>query len=193
LYPSFHTEVIAYPYEADLDLAYQDRSYEFVEEMQDDRKRTDILVGLGLKAGSSEDGGKSARPKVEIAGSVETLVRKSRILMPDPKALDLDRLAGSGIPASWDEDVHVDPENREAAGRRSGREVFVSFSNGRKATYMEWQTVGVYHPGTEDTRRYKASDLLPGMRVVLLVDSNYDSLFDRCSRHCRHVSAYTRK
>lgn len=179
VYPSFHTEVIAYPYEADLDLAYQDRSYEFVEGMQDDRKRTDILVGLGLKPGSSEDAGKSVRPTVEIAGSVETLVRKSRIFMPDPKALDLDRLVGSGIPASWDEDVHVDPENREAAGRRSGREVFVSFTNGRKVTYMEWQTVDVYHPGTEDTRRYKASALTPGMRVVRLVDSNYDSLFDR--------------
>jgi len=179
VYPSFNTEVIAYPYEADLDLVYQDRLYEFVEGIQDDRKRTEMLVDLGLKAGSGESSGKSTRPKVEIAGSVETRVQKSRIIMPDPKALDLDRLVGSGIPASWDEDVHVDPDNREAAGRRSGREVFVTFTNGRKATYMEWQTVDVYHPGTGDTRRYKASELLPGMRVILLVDSNYDSLFDR--------------
>lgn len=179
VYPDFPTEVIAYPYEADIDLVRQERLYGFVESLQEDRKRTEILVAMGLTAGSGPAAGISARPSVQIAGSVDALVRKARIILPDPKALDLEQLASSGVPTSWDEDIRLDPDLREGAIRIRDKDVFVTFLDGRVAEYAVWQLVDIYHPGTDDTRRYPASDLKPGMRAVLLVDGMYESLFDR--------------
>lgn len=193
VYPDYPTEVVAYPYEADLDVAQQERIYDFVEGLQGDRKRAETLSALGFPAGSGPEAGKSPRPVVHVEGTVTDRVRKARIVVPEPASLDLEQLAGSGVSASWDDEPRAEVELREGTYRKREKDVIVTYPDGRVVEYATWQMVDVYHPGTGDIERVNACDLKPGMQVILLVDGLYESLYDRLLEALRvRLGVYTK-
>lgn len=179
LYSSDLTELIAYPYEAELDAAQQKRMYDFAEGLQEDSKRAHILTRLRLSVGATTGATKSPRPLLEVAGSIERVARPARAFLYDPTAMDLDRLGRTGLPTEWDEDARIESSDGMETVREPGKGVHVIFEGGREVRYASWQSVDVYHPATGQLRRYRVTELRPHMQVILLVDSIYEDLFDR--------------
>ncbi len=179
LYPGCPLEIIAYPYEAEIDAIQQDRIYGFAENLQDDVKRTELLTRLSLPSRSAIVDQKSPRPLSRVVGSFEPRARPARVFSFDPTARDIDHLAETGLPTSWDEDARIEMAERKDVVKERGKVVQVTFEGAKEVKYAVWQWVDVYHPGTGDIQHYRAEDLRPGLRVILLVDGVYENLFDR--------------
>jgi hypothetical protein len=179
LYPPDVTDVIAYPYEAGIDEALQERIYGFAERLQENEAREAVLGSLGFARGSGGGGRKSLRPKVSLAGAISPEVRKAKVLLLEPSSFDLERLAGAGLRTAWDEGTWETAPRSGAEPRPWKKEVVVRFADGRRARYGAWQSVHVYHPVVEQVRRCAVAELRPGMRLVVLVDGIYESLYDR--------------
>jgi len=179
LYPGCLTEVIAYPYEVELDTGQQKRIYDFAEGLQEDKMRIQTLMKLHIPIGNATGTKKSPRPLIEVAGSIEQEAHPARAFLYDPTAMDLDRLVGTGLPSEWDDDARIEPSGQTGVVKEQGKVVHVIFEGGREVKYAFWQSVDVYHPATGRVQRYRATELRPSMQVVLLVDSVYEDLFDR--------------
>ena len=179
LYPRYRTQVIAYPYEAEVDAAQQKRIYDFAEMLQQEGKRSLTLAKLRLSPTSGVAGKTTPRPSVAVVGTIERTARPIRSFLYEPTAIDLDRLAGTGNPEEWYEDARIEPSEQMEAVRDHREVVHVTFEGGRILQYAPWQWVDVYHPATQSIRRYRPSELRQGMQVILLVDSIYDNLFER--------------
>ncbi|MBN2034499.1 MAG: hypothetical protein JW836_14590 [Deltaproteobacteria bacterium] len=193
LYPCHTTEVLAYPYELDVDEAVQGHMYRFAETLQQDSFRCGVLESIGFQAFSGGECRISPRPKVTIAGEVKNRVSKVRKPLVDPTYLDLKRLSDSGIPQDWGEDIEDEREARDGQHQDGGKRIEVVFYDGACVGYWDWQRVDVYHPGTEQIERHEVSKLLAGMRVVGMVDGVYERLYDRVleSLHAKESPYYT--
>jgi hypothetical protein len=178
IYPEFETEVVAYPYEAEIELLQQDQLYSFAETIQNDIERSEFLkrLGLPIKAGAASN--LSQRPEIMVSGRSEATARKARVIMPEPW-IEIDKLASESIPGSWDEDVMEHPTDEVGSTRQRDQDVFVRFSDGRVINYAPWDMLDIYHSGTEDIRKHKAEEVQRGMKAIRMVDQSYDSLFDR--------------
>lgn len=179
LYPFCSTEVLAYPYEADVDEAQQDRMYAFAESHQEDLHRCQFLSTLQFPASNVKEAPISPRPMIVIAGHTENRMRKARSPLLDPTALDLERLAASGMPQDWDEDPTRDAEPTDGIQHDRSSYVEVFFDDGRRVKYVTWQGVDVYSPGTGQIQRLEAVRLQRGMQIVSMVDGVYERLYDR--------------
>ncbi len=179
LYPNHSTEVLTYPYEADVDETQQDQIYGFAESLQGDNYRCEILTALRLPSCGDGTATVSLRPRISVAGYTENRVRKVRASLLDPTALDLQKLAASGIKPDWQEDIMRHTDDVEGIPREYGRCVVVRFEDGTEIDYPPWQNIDVYHPGTEQIQRHTAGELLVGMQVVSMVDGVYERLYDR--------------
>jgi len=177
LYPPHDTEVIAYPHEVGIDEILQEKIYYFAESLQESEVREFVLRGLGIATNSVSSVRKSPRPVVKLAGKKKYEIRQ--ILPLEPGPLDLERLAGIGPPIAWDEDVREEDFEKGNEAKGHGKLVEVVFAEGRKVRYQSWQPVYVYNPIVEQVRRYVASDVQPGMHLVILVDAVYEGLYDR--------------
>ncbi|MFZ5898175.1 MAG: hypothetical protein ACOYU7_03165 [Bacillota bacterium] len=192
LYPPQVIEVIAYPHEAGIDKALQERIYSFAERFQENQVREAVLRDLRIQAKSTEQGRCSPRPRIRLAGVTSYKIRKAKLLLLDPSPLDLERLAGTGLPTAWDEELMEVAQEKRNETHERGRSVEVTFADGRKANYTLWQSVYIYYPAVEQVRRCTASELYPGMHMVVLVDALYESLYERLLEAIRaRVSPHT--
>lgn len=175
LYPRYSTEVICYPFEVDIDRSIQNRDYSFIEELQIEPYREQVLKKLNLYHVGGVNGQKSLRPVSQIIGSVNPNLRIAPVPLLEPAILDLHRLASRGFPTSWDEEA--EPVSSELNQNSKKEKVQVRFEDGREAFYSPWQSVFVYFPLQEKVRRYEAKDLQPMMRTITLVGAVYENIY----------------
>lgn len=179
IYPQCQTEIMSYPYEAEIDQVQQKRNYDFLETFQQLQNRAEIFSALGIPCKNGSTYCISCRPEIVVAGCLEPRSRKSDIVTVEPGIFNIDHLAGSGINPSWDEDPHIELEVKAGEHQSREKNICITYSGGLTIDYMDRQFLDVYHPSLGQIHRYRASDLKPGMHVVMLVDGLYENLYDR--------------
>lgn len=180
IYPSCPVDIAVYPYEANQDRNQQERYYDFLELLQSEEERTNILKKLEMPLTPKDDRKCiSCRPILHCDKEAESRLRKADIVTLEPEMFNIDHLAESGVSASWNEDP---PPGHEAKGgfwQKREKNVHVTFIGGLAVDYARDQMIDVYHHSVGGIQRYPAFELKPGMRVAMLVDGMYESLYER--------------
>lgn len=97
LYPSYCTEVIAYPYEMDIEISQQEFQYDFLESFQNELVRVPLLSKLQFPVRRTGQCLKSPRPTFKKAGRIQSRANKVRPVHIEPRTMDLERLATRGM------------------------------------------------------------------------------------------------
>lgn len=193
VYPGVPVHVLAYPYEAAIDVANQGRAHAPIERLQDDGVRSAMLREMASGRTPARASGSNGRttlrdapfsPRARIVRRAEG-GGKTRLVRPaEPdavEALDLGDLSTDQF--SWADETVVGAPSRSASPEEQrtpdAKLVEVLDEEGERVVYGERHLVDVYYPATERFDRTAVEDLRPGMLVVALVDDRYDDLFQR--------------
>lgn len=179
VYPSYDIEVLAYLFEAQMELEVQTRLYQFVNNLTDERNRVALLQPLGLKVNpTSHPCPRTAAPRLQCMAGQGRKVR-SITLASVSGALDLDKLADSGGTTAPDQYGQL---TYSAIPTGNVPFVEVAYKNGTCVRYPENHLLDVFLSVTDQIQRKKVKELQPGWQVVSYVDDRYESLFQRLTK-----------
>jgi len=178
LYFPEEVEVFAYSYEAALEQELWSRSYADLEKWQREESRRETLTRLGFEH-LPQMPAPTPRPALVMNEKEVPQVRKVWAVDPVPGSV-IERLL-----ESWDQEFEgaagyeVDTSERPALPSSVDEVVQVLLEDGRCLTYSPSQFVYVFYEAQDQVRRMQATELRPGMRLVLLVDAVYEGLYER--------------
>jgi hypothetical protein len=179
VYPPHDIEVLAYQFEAQMELEVQTRLYHFINNLTDERNRIALLQPLGLKVNpTSQPCPRTAAPRLQCVVGQGRKVHFIT-LAPVSGALDLDQLADTGGTTALDQycklTCNVVPIGNVPF-------VEVDYKDGTSARYPEDHLLDVFLSMTDQIQRKKVKELHPGWQVVSYVDDRYESLFQRITK-----------
>lgn len=165
-----------YPFEFVVEQAGLRHLYESASKL-DGSARMTLLSKLGLRdpKPSLSRAPNAQAPIVlkQANGHPITLATASKV----EATLDLDAIAAWSEPAEQTERDAI--EATASLSARNSTVVEVSFVDGRQSRYYEGQSVDVYFTQSDQIQREPVTALQPGWQVILFVDGEYDSLFNR--------------
>ena len=175
-------EVFAYSYEAELEKEIFMRTYDDLERWQGPETRRVTLSRLGLDP-PPELKGSPRRPDLIMSEREAPRPRPARFLAG---AL---RYEPSRLLEIWDQGLELEsePEPKEEgrdasppkAPPQPGERVRVILEDGRQLSYWAGQFVYVFYESLGQIQRLQARDLRANMRLVLLLDANYEGIYER--------------
>lgn len=176
LYFPKDVEVIAYPYEAALEEEFWSRAYTDLERWQRKPTRHATLARLGFER-VPDLPPPTPRPALVMSESEIPRLRRARIVYPE---FDIDRLVGAWAQELDTGDEGADETSEQSADASRAHDIVqVVLEDGRCLTYFTGQFAYVFYEAQDQVRRMRAAELRPGMRLVLLVDTAYEGLYER--------------
>jgi hypothetical protein len=180
VYPGVPVHVVAYPYEAEIDDRIQQRIHASIEHLQENGPRTVLLKQLQFPVKPSEPNRnllpKSKRAQTQRRFEVQPRLQQRRFLDDEAvEPLSLEKIIGQ----NWFEEISVSVQTSGGQSRRTLAYCEITDTHGDRYCYPRGRLVDIFRPATERKERIAASELVPGMFMVVLVDDPYEDLFQR--------------
>lgn len=179
IYAPTFPDTIVYPHEVPVAQRNLEKSNSILAKLDDDAAMGTTLESLGFGRIEVSTLRKATPPPIveviDLAGRPVQLIQ-TRAEASDLSLEDLARYQASG--RGFDDMEDLEARVTPAISSHSDQ-VTIHFEEGPPLKVAGEQLMDIYYPVTEDLLRHPAHRLQPGMQLLHMVDSAYESLFDR--------------